>query len=991
MVGRTSDSGRRRPKPSSDAAARVPGLKSKSPSRRAGSSSSPASSKNSKKAVAVASSAPGSAKRGPGSSKESPRKRARGGNAAAEARGGEQVVDGFLDMLRGMVDGDGSSDDEEVVELLEAVKMAGDMEEELDSEMESVQDSPSEGEAGLDAEVDSDTIREGCEEEEEEEDGESSEDGDEAGVDRGGDDVGKAEEGGSGDDDAAEGDIGSLGMHKKDLEGLKESDPSFYKYLQENDAKLLDLEGDDGSDGEKESGEDSSGSEMDDGDSDADAEEAAALAEAGLAGASDLDDGSEEGSDDDAEGTTARPQESGKRQNRSLRFVDMAAVREIEEQLALNRGALKAVKDLMRMLRAGRDLTTVAQGGAPSKQERTATGRAKAKAKAKAKARAKGGRGGIGSDDDDSDDEDDEDDLMGSSDGGFMAGDVKFASARVYQKVMYLAIVKVQETLDRLLGKPKVRPGSVVSARWTPTGHARWRNLETIFRSFSTQLFALTEGMQDPATLRFLLKRAEMLVPYTRGNQRLTRRLIKLALGVWSPETRDIGEASKLRAYLLLRAIANEPENVQPVLRAVYNSYYTTIAKACNPRTLPNILFSAKCIVDLFGMDMAASYTVVFSYLREMAVTLRAVLTSKDQKTDVDKIHNWSFVNALRLWSLVLSTYGGEDELRPLVYPYVQVAIGVMRVQPTPRSYPLRLHISSYLTNIVSETGIYIPVASQLLVLLRCAELRKKPARGSTKDLEWRSLLRVGDEVVKTKPFLTGLVNGTVLQLAAFYGSFSRHVSFPELSHQAAQVLRKFSKEVKVNEWRTTTVSVSEKLKETAMLVANARARASFGPHGAAGTQGMLEVVPSLDKVGAKGTPVQRFYNVEAARVKREEAMRDEALQQKHKDREFVGKTSGKAAGQQTQIGRGQNEGDADCSGDESGDSADSSDLDEDVASSASVSDSEDDSKVDKKKGKKKQRVATPAAKPPPMFVFQNGDDADSDEMEALVLSSDEE
>lgn len=36
----------------------------------------------------------------------------------------------------------------------------------------------------------------------------------------------------------------SLGMHKKDLDGLAEKDPEFYKYLKENDAELLDFDED---------------------------------------------------------------------------------------------------------------------------------------------------------------------------------------------------------------------------------------------------------------------------------------------------------------------------------------------------------------------------------------------------------------------------------------------------------------------------------------------------------------------------------------------------------------------------------------------------------------------------------------------------------------------------------------------------------------------------------------------------------------------------
>lgn len=964
MGGPSRSPGRRLSAGADDPKHRIPGVRPKGVDRRLAASAP--TSPTTKRRMRAGSPGGSSTKRPASGSKPQPKKRARSGNVEQKAEGGDEIVDGIIGKLREMVGDGGADDDEDLVELMEAVKEAGAMEHGLGSDIESVQDSPSEDEGGLNGDG-----SEGREMDSSEEDSGSDEEmnGEELGVKR----ARTEEEDGREEGEGVEADMGTLGMHKKDLEGLKKSDPSFYKYLLENDAELLDLGDDDENDGLKSEAPDSA-SQSDASDSDDEAaEEAAALAEAGLADGSSADSGDEEENEIDGVGER-RPEANGDRQKRSARFVDMAAVRAIEEQLALNRGALKAVKDLLRMFRAGRNLTTVAQENAPTKQDKNATGRAKAKIKAKARAKAKsaGRNAGSGSDVDDTDGSEDDDDLFGSSDGGFMAGDIKFASARVYQKVMYLAIVKIQETLDRLLGKPKARPGSVLAARWAPTEHARWPNLKKMFRSFCSQLFALTEGMQDPATLRFLLKRAQMFVPYTRGNLRLTRRLIKLALGVWSPETRDIGEVSKLRAYLLLRAVAGERDNVQPVLRAVYNSYYTTIAKACNPRTLPNIMFSAKCIVDLFGMDMAASYTVAFSCLREMAVTLRSVLTSKDQKADVDKIHNWSFVNALRLWSLVLSTYGSEDELRPLIYPFVQVAIGVMRVQPTPRSYPLRLHVASYLTSIVSKTGVYIPVATHLLALLRCAELRRKPIRGATKVLEWRSMLRVSDEVVKTKPFLTGLVDGIVLQLAAFYASFSRHVSFPELSHHTALVLRKFSKEAKESAWRSSAHAFSEKLKENGVLVASVRARATFGPHGAAGTRGMLEPTPGLDMESAKRTPVQRFYDVELARVKRDEALRDEALLQKSRH------------------------GDATAAGDEvrpnDGEELDSEDGSEDSVAESDMNRDSAQTRV-KATHKTKKELRQPSAERQvlSMFRLQEGDDADSDEMQELLLSSDEE
>jgi nucleolar complex protein 2 len=822
-------------------------------------------------------------------------RRAAAAKAAQTANGGadsddpDGVVGGMLAQLREMVHADGSGGDEgsDFDELLDALADVEEIDEILSEDAGS--DSEDDLEANIEGRVgvrdakgvndkDDDEVMNGGGSDDDD-DGEGDDDGDDAegdddgddaegnddGDDAEGDDYGDDAEGDKDEDDAEDDeeddDVGTLCMHKGDLEELKKSDPSFYKYLQENDASLLDVEDDeddvavgvykgdaaadaddDGDENSESSGEEGDGASDDDA-----AEEADAAAEAGLIMDVDDDDVSD---DEDANGGDTAP--------RVFKIVDMTVVRDLEKQLSLSRGAFKAAKDLMRMFRAGRELTAVAQGNAPTKAQQNKSGKRRRK-----------------EDCSDGDGDDGESDDEYVDDGSFAAGKVKFATARVYQKVMYLAIVRVQETLDKTLGKPN-RSGTALAARWTPNEHSRWKNLEPMFTSYVSQMLSLTTGMKDASTLRFLLKRSELLVPYTRGNVRLAKRLIRLAINVWTSETRDVSEATKLRAYLLLRCIADEPSNVETVLRAVYNSFYTGISRTCNPRTMPNIMFAAKCIVDLFGVDMAASYTVAFSYLREMAVTLRCVLTSKDRKEDADKVHNWSFINSLRLLAMILSTYGAESELRPLIYPYVQIAIGVMRVQPTPRTYPMRLHIASYLTIIVSSTGVYVPVSAHLFPLLRCGELHRKPARGVTKDLEWRALLRVSDDTVKTKPYLTGLVNGTVLQLSAFYAAVSRHVSFPELSHEGALTLRKFAKDVKVGEWRASAAALGDKIRENAKIVADARARADFGPHGAAGTLGMLEIVPGLE--GDRRMPVQRFYDVEVARVKREESMRDEGL-----------------------------------------------------------------------------------------------------------------
>lgn len=69
--------------------------------------------------------------------------------------------------------------------------------------------------------------------------------------------------------------------------------------------------------------------------------------------------------------------------------------------------------------------------------------------------------------------------------------------------------------------------------------------------------------------------------------------------------------------------------------------------------------------------------------------------------------------------------------LRPLIYPLVQVMVGVVSLQPSARYYPLRLHVVRTLLQLSSSTGSYIPVASYLL------EVHKKQSTTYTVKLLW--------------------------------------------------------------------------------------------------------------------------------------------------------------------------------------------------------------------------------------------------------------
>eukprot|EP00798_Chlamydomonas_sp_ICE-L_P022462 gene22462-29578_t len=162
------------------------------------------------------------------------------------------------------------------------------------------------------------------------------------------------------------------------------------------------------------------------------------------------------------------------------------------------------------------------------------------------------------------------------------------------------------------------------------------------------------------------------------------------------------------------------------------------------------------CCVELWGLDLQASYEHAFGAIRQLALSLRAALGQKTedaykegpapgarrqgrhtrrwvelcgvcairqlalslraalgQKTEDAYKEAASAVtegcpgpedrgriqgaarglNCLELWSKVLGAHADKQELRPLVYPLTQLLLGAARLVPTPRFFPLRLRL----------------------------------------------------------------------------------------------------------------------------------------------------------------------------------------------------------------------------------------------------------------------------------------------------------
>jgi len=225
------------------------------------------------------------------------------------------------------------------------------------------------------------------------------------------------------------------------------------------------------------------------------------------------------------------------------------------------------------------------------------------------------------------------------------------------------------------------------------------------------------------------------------------------------------------------------------ILQGVYRSFVAN-AKFVNPSSLPHISFMGVCVVELYGLDATTAYSHAFTHVKELAVLLRTALVSKSADAFRD-VYCWQTINCLELWARLLEAHADKQvtmfqvigikqltwrdliacwrgvrrrlnaryvcrrqELKPLVYPVVQLLLGAVRLVPSPRYFPLRLRLVRSLNQLAAATGVYVPVSGILLERLRWSDLTKAPKGGPTGRAPSTNLqLRVGKTTLRTPAF----------------------------------------------------------------------------------------------------------------------------------------------------------------------------------------------------------------------------------------------
>ncbi|KAG5508117.1 hypothetical protein GH5_07176 [Leishmania sp. Ghana 2012 LV757] len=342
------------------------------------------------------------------------------------------------------------------------------------------------------------------------------------------------------------------------------------------------------------------------------------------------------------------------------------------------------------------------------------------------------------------------------------------------------------------------------------------------------------EGDIDPVLSSSLLHAIVPFVPllhYVRG---VTKTVLKASLNLCAaPE-----ESVRVAAYMVVRSVATRAAGTRSMYQSTaFKGIFLTLVRTAHQYTIHNqstVAFLMNCVVDLYGTDMEAAYQHTFVYLRQLAIYLRAALQQQTQ-SNVRAVVNWQYLNALRTWGAVVSTYAEPNQLGPLIHPVVQIATALMDLFSSPRMFPMHLHIIEVLNHISRRAdGLYIPVAPYLLRILTSPSvaLSHAPNGGSfsADRVDLLFTIRVKKSQARHGAYHRDIWSEALYLLTEHLATHSHTIGFSESFWAVESTLRKLKAQVRVPKVHSSINNLLRHIQTTSQKIKAKRDQANFGP-----------------------------------------------------------------------------------------------------------------------------------------------------------------
>ncbi|KAJ8066315.1 hypothetical protein OCU04_005391 [Sclerotinia nivalis] len=425
------------------------------------------------------------------------------------------------------------------------------------------------------------------------------------------------------------------------------------------------------------------------------------------------------------------------------------------------------------------------------------------------------------------------------------------SNSDVYHELLLTALKQVPEVLNHHLPVKETAAGKVRVS----TDSKKFKTLSPLLRSHITSVQHLLSSLSDASTLKLTLSSVIPLLPYLLSFKKVLKNVVKTVVDIWSDASST--EATRITAFLVIRrlAIIGDAGLREAVMKTVYQgllkgSRNTTI------HTIQGINLMKNSAAELWGIDQGVGYTTGFTFIRQLAIHLRSSITN-NQKESYKQVYNWQYVHSLDFWSTVLAEHcnslkeaetGKESQLRPLIYPTVQVTLGAMRLIPTSTYFPLRFHLIRSLLRLSRATGTYIPLASVLLEVLNSAEMKKPPKPSTQKFFDFTSNFKAQKSYLRTRIYQDGVGEQVAELLAEFFVLWSTSIALPELTLPVVVMLKRWLKDAsnkssgnKNSKVNSMFVLLIQKLEANSKWIEGKRAKVEFAPNDRAGVDGFLK------------------------------------------------------------------------------------------------------------------------------------------------------
>ncbi|XP_066140122.1 nucleolar complex protein 2 [Euwallacea fornicatus] len=547
--------------------------------------------------------------------------------------------------------------------------------------------------------------------------------------------------------------------HKQDLEKLKKTDPEFYKFLQENDKKLLQFSISD------EEAEDSEKDEE---------EDAIHRPKENLEVASD---------ESDFEVDDKEEQEG------DSRLISLKMIKTWQNDIQTDKSN-QTITKLCRAFHAALRMITK-DGGEPDDDHRN----------------------------------------------------LKVEGSAVFNAVIQLCVLHLGPAIRRFLG---LQSGS----KQPPHKSKKFNKIKGILKTYFTDLLKLLIGVTSSNIQTVVLKHLHYMSPMLNSYTNTSKSILTKLIRIWGTAEDSV---RVLAFFCILRIVNHQMAGTLNLcLKSMYMTYVKN-SKFVSISTLAPINFMRRSLVEMYTLDLNVAYSHVFLYIRQLAIHLRNAVTVKKTE-NIQSVYNWQFINSLRLWGMLLSATQNKPQMQQLVYPFVQVCLGTIKLVPTAQCYPLRFHVVQILIDFTKETGVFIPVLPFLLEVLTSHDFNKKHQKVSMKPLHFTCILRLSKSQLQENGFKDTVIDTIYSQLLEYLSVMSHTIAFPDLSIFCVLQIKQFLKKSKMSNYNRKLKQALEKIEQNSQFIESERAKLTVNLIDVKQIEGWEA------QIKVKGTPLTAFY-----------------------------------------------------------------------------------------------------------------------------------